>query len=258
MTEQQHLPLESSTNFKPVIESLLFASDDPLSVKQIKAILDEPDATGKPPMLVDATTIKQHIVELNQEYEQQNRSYRIIQIAGGYQFATQPQFAEWLGRLFKEKAKRKLSQSSIETLSIIAYKQPITKPEIERIRGVNSDYVMKRLLERRLITIVGRATTVGRPLLYGTTREFLKHFGINDLSDLPKPREIEEILSEENFGEVEKHLIAEERQSEEQPTPPEVSRSISEEKTNITLEDLFKSNDRSVGTKSDDEGEPVG
>jgi len=101
--------------------------------------------------------------------------------------------------MVKEKAKRKLTQAVLETLSVIAYKQPVTKPEIEAIRGVNSDYAMQKLLERGLVTIIGRAVTPGRPLLYGTTLDFLKHFGINDLSELPKPREIEEIMADQGL-----------------------------------------------------------
>jgi segregation and condensation protein B len=113
-----------------------------------------------------------------------------------------------LGRMVKERSKRKLSVSALESLAVIAYKQPVTKPEIEAIRGVNADYVLHSLLERNLVTIVGRAATPGRPLLYGTTKEFLKHFGINDLSDLPKPREISELMAEAEF-EVEKRMLAE-------------------------------------------------
>jgi segregation and condensation protein B len=110
--------------------------------------------------------------------------------------------------MMKERSRRKLSVSALESLAVVAYKQPVTKPELEAIRGVNADYVIRSLLERNLIAIVGRAATPGRPLLYGTTKEFLKHFGLNDLSDLPKPREIDELLEEAEF-EVEKKLIRE-------------------------------------------------
>jgi segregation and condensation protein B len=110
--------------------------------------------------------------------------------------------------MLREKSKRKLSVSALESLAVIAYKQPVTKPEIEAIRGVNADYVLRTLLERNLVTIVGRAATPGRPLLYGTTRDFLKHFGINDLSELPKPREIDELMAEAEY-EVEKQMLKE-------------------------------------------------
>jgi segregation and condensation protein B len=145
---------------------------------------------------------------LNQAYEQTGRAMRIVKVAGGYQFATLPKFAVWLGKMLKEKMRRKLSVSALESLAVIAYKQPVTKPEIEAIRGVNADYVLHSLLERNLVTIVGRAATPGRPLLYGTTRDFLKHFGINDLAELPKPREINELMAEAEF-EVEKRMLAE-------------------------------------------------
>ena len=129
-----------------------------------------------------------------------------MQIAGGYQFATLSDYAEWLGKLYKEQGRRKLSQSGVETLAIVAYKQPVTKAEIENIRGVNCDYVLKALLEKELLTVTGRAESVGRPLLYGTTKEFLKHFGLNDITDLPRPREIEEILGESQF-ETERRML---------------------------------------------------
>jgi len=118
-----------------------------------------------------------------------------------------------VGKLFKEKARRKLSQTAVETLAIIAYKQPITKSEIEFIRGVNADYIMKTLLEKNLATITGRAHSPGRPLLYGTTPEFLKHFGLNEITDLPKPREIEELLGETEL-EVEKRMLANQEELE--------------------------------------------
>ena len=130
-----------------------------------------------------------------------------MRIANGYLYATLEAFAKYVGYLSSERAKRRLSQAALETLSIIAYKQPITKPELESIRGVNSDYILTTLLEKNLITIKGRAETVGRPLLYGTTDEFLKYFGLNNLSDLPKPRELEEIMQDEDFIEQKRKIM---------------------------------------------------
>ena len=189
-------------NLKSIVEAIIFASDTLLSPKQIKDIINEPakkfssnGETGK----ISEDDIKNIIAELNQRYAEQGSAFRIIEIADGYQFATLPEFAKWVGRLFKEKNKRKLSQPALETLAIIAYKQPISKPEIESIRGVNVDHIIKTLLEKKLITIVGRAETIGRPLLYGTTKEFLKYFGLKSLSELPKPPEIDEIMKEENY-----------------------------------------------------------
>lgn len=188
-------------NLKTIVEAIIFASDTPLSLKQIKEIVSEPNrrftSNGEGDKITEEE-IKKIIDELNQEYAERGSAFRIIEIAEGYQFATLPEFAKWVGRLFKEKSKKKLSQSALETLAIIAYKQPISKPEIESIRGVNVDYIIKTLLEKKLITIVGRAETLGRPLLYGTTKEFLKYFGLKSLSELPKPSEIEEITKDES------------------------------------------------------------
>ena len=194
-----------SESKRHIIEALLFASDEPLSMNQIIDILKSPENAG-PRIRMKDDEVLAIIRELNAEYVQAGRSFRIIQVAGGFQFATMPEFAEWLGRMVKEKARRKLTQAVIETLSVIAYKQPITKPEIEAIRGVNADYAISKLMERGLVTIVGRAASAGRPLLYGSTADFLKHFGLNDLSELPKPREIEEIMADQGF-EMEKEIL---------------------------------------------------
>ncbi len=209
MTEQtqpvQHFTVPLSESKHHIIEALLFASDEPLSTRQIIDILRSDENSG-PSIRMKEDEVVGVIRELNGQYVQNQRTYRITQVAGGFQFATMPEFAGWLGRLVKEKAKRKLSQAVLETLSVIAYKQPVTKPEIEAIRGVNADYAIQKLLERGMVTMIGRAATPGRPLLYGTTQGFLKHFGINDLSELPKPREIEEIMSEQGM-EMERELL---------------------------------------------------
>jgi segregation and condensation protein B len=198
-------PTPISESKRHIIEALIFGSDEPLTSRQIQEILWSAE-NGAPRYRMREEEILGHIRELNAEYVHAGRSFRIIQVAGGYQYATMPDFAEWLGRMVKEKAKRKLSQATLETLSVIAYKQPVTKPEIEAIRGVNADYAIQKLMERGLVTIVGRAVSAGRPLLYGTTADFLKHFGLNDLSELPKPREIEEIMAEQG-SEMERELL---------------------------------------------------
>jgi len=197
--------LEIPSALKQLIEGLIFAADEPLSVRQIKAIYEQQTPDGRE-RHIEQAEIQQIIQELNGEYQKLDKAYRIVAIAGGFQFATMKEYAEWIGRLYKEQSRRKLSQSSLESLAIIAYKQPISKPEIESIRGVNCDYVLKTLLEKELVTITGRAETVGRPLLYGTSREFLKHFGLNEVTDLPRPREIEEILGESQF-ETERRML---------------------------------------------------
>ncbi|MBF8293595.1 MAG: Segregation and condensation protein [Bacteroidetes bacterium] len=205
-TTTRPLLLLVPTTVKCLVEALIFGAREPLSVRQIQALYEDQGSEGTEPRKIAYEEIERVVEELNGEYAVSVRSYRIIHIAGGYQFATLPAYAEWLGKLYKEQSRRKLSQSSIETLAIIAYKQPITKPELESIRGVNCDYVIKTLLEKDLATIVGRAPTVGRPLLYGTSKEFLKHFGLNDLNDLPRPREIQEILGDSQF-ETERRML---------------------------------------------------
>ena len=210
MTEEQAIiektELKVPATFKALVEALVFAAQEPLSMSQIRSIYQGEGPRSDVSRQVEPEAIRQIIADLNKEYTKHERPYRIVQIAGGYQFATLPEYAEWLGKLYKEQGRRKLSQSGIETLAIIAYKQPITKAEVEKIRGVNCDYVLKNLLEKELLAVTGRAETVGRPLLYGTTREFLKHFGLNDITDLPRPREIEEILGESQF-ETERRML---------------------------------------------------
>jgi segregation and condensation protein B len=205
-TTQQGVVLQVPTTLKSLVEALIFGAREPLSTRQIQVLYEEQGVEGSEQRKISFEEISVLVEELNTEYASSDRPFRIIQIAGGYQFATQPAYAEWLGKLYKEQTRRKLSQSSVETLAIIAYKQPITKPELELIRGVNCDYVIKTLMEKDLATIVGRAPTVGRPLLYGTSKEFLKHFGLNDLNDLPRPREIQEILGESQF-ETERRML---------------------------------------------------
>lgn len=210
-----------------VIEALIFSSDEPINeieiIKAIKGIDgEEIELTNE--------AVQFCVDELNKKYEANNNAFNIIKISNGYSFATTQSNAKYVGFLSSEKSKRRLSQAALETLAIIAYKQPITKPELEQIRGVNSDYILTTLLEKNLITITGRAETIGRPLLYGTTPAFLKYFGLYNLSDLPKPREIEEIMKDEDFVEqknkiimnlVEENLEKELESSEDNPNETE-------------------------------------
>jgi len=175
-----------------IIEAIIFASDEPLPVSQIKSVLDAAHTFGR----VNPDVIVARIEALNKKYDGDGFGFRIVEIANGFQYATRKEMAQWVSILFKERAKRKLSNSALESLAIIAYKQPVTKPEIEAIRGVNVDYVLHSLLEKEIVTVVGRAETVGRPLLYGTTQKFLKIFGLKNLEDLPKLREIDDIIKE--------------------------------------------------------------
>ncbi len=182
-----------NSDYKNIIEAILFGSDSELSLKQIKEILE----TFK--INLKSEAIEKQIEELNEGYIINHSSFEIIKIAGGYQFATRKEFAPYVGKLYAETQRKKLSQSALETLSVIAYKQPVTRNEIEFVRGVNVDYIVNSLLERELISIVGRANTPGRPILYGTTKNFLRVIGLNSLEDLPKLREINDILKTERI-----------------------------------------------------------
>lgn len=165
-----------------IIEALLFTSEKPITVDQIKEVLDE----------TDSKDIRAIILELQSEYEGLGRSFKIYEVAGGFQMVTEPAFAEYLKRFYKAKSKDKLTKPALETLAIIAYRQPITKADIEDIRGVNVDGVINTLSDRLLIRITGRKDAPGRPILYGTTKEFLERFGLRSLSELPKLSEFTE------------------------------------------------------------------
>lgn len=187
-----------------VIEALIFSSDEPLTEMEIIRAVKGIDGEESDILSDD---IVSSVIELNKKYEDTSMPFKIMKVANGFLFATREEYAKYIGFLSSEKTKRRLSQAALETLAIIAYKQPITKPELETIRGVNSDYILSTLLEKKLITITGRTETIGRPLLYGTTDEFLKYFGLFNLSDLPKPREIEEIMQDDDFIEQKNKIM---------------------------------------------------
>ncbi len=203
--------------YYPIIESLVFASEEPVSLDLIFTAIKEIDGDD---IDISKDEIENVIDEINVKYTSSDFPFNIVKVANGFSFATKPEYGKYVGFLSTERSKRRLSQAAIETLAIIAYKQPITKPELEAIRGVNSDYIITTLLEKNLITIKGRAETIGRPLLYGTTEEFLKYFGLYQISDLPKPREIEEIMKDEDFIEQKQkimmNLVEEDLEKEEQ------------------------------------------
>jgi segregation and condensation protein B len=171
-----------------ILEALLFASDELLSPARLKAILP-----GEP----DARVIRRMVNDINAALQAQRHPFEIIELGGGYQFRTIPYYQPWVRQLLKEKSVKKLSVQALECLAIISYKQPITKAEIESVRGVLSDGAMKTLLERRLVTMAGRKEeAAGRPLLYKTTPEFLEYFGINRVEDLPQIEEFEAMARE--------------------------------------------------------------
>ncbi len=169
---------------KGILEALIFASDTPLSLNQLKAILED----------VEKSDIEAALGNLANDLE--GRSIFLKKVGGGFQFATRPDYARWVKQMFIGRERNRLTRAALETLAIIAFKQPISRVEVSAIRGVNVDGVIKNLLERKLVTISGRDEGQGRALLFSTTREFLHYFGINELSDLPKPKEIEELLAQ--------------------------------------------------------------
>ena len=163
------------------VEALLFVSNDSLSQEQIGNIIED----------VKPGEISGAIEQLKEEYAKTGRTFQIVEVAGGWQMMTDPSMAKWVRRLYK-RAKPRLSAPSLETLAIIAYRQPLARSEIEMIRGVNVDGVIYTLMERGLIKVAGHKDAPGRPILYGTTKEFLQHFGLNSLRELPMLKEFKE------------------------------------------------------------------
>ena len=190
--------------YNSIIEALIFSSDDSLGSAEIINAIKDIDGED---IQITANDIENVVDQLNKKYSEGNHSFKIVKVANGYLFATSEEYAKYVGYLSSEKTKRRLSPAALETLSIVAYKQPMTKPELEAIRGVNSDHIISSLLEKNLITIKGRSESIGRPLLYATTDEFLKYFGLNNLSDLPKPRELEDIMNDEDFIEQKRQIL---------------------------------------------------
>ncbi len=169
------------------IESLIFAATDPIALTEIKTCMEAAFETQ-----FEAEEIKTAIAELQDRYLQDDFAIEIIEIARGYQFMTKPAYHPTIGVYLKQTTKKRLSRAALETLSIIAYKQPVVKSELEKIRGVSCDYSIQKLLEKELVSIIGRAETPGRPLLYGTSEKFMDYFGLKDLKDLPQPKDFKE------------------------------------------------------------------
>jgi len=179
----ESLPKRGAAELKAILEALIFASPDPMTPKAMCKLLD-----SEPKEDVLAA-----LAELKQDYERPG-GLALVEVAGGYQIVTRSDLHEWVRRLFHERTTQKLTVQALETLAVIAYRQPITAAEITEVRGVNTSGVLNTLLERHLIKIVGRKQVVGRPFMYATTREFLERFGLNDLSDLPKVEEMSDVL----------------------------------------------------------------
>lgn len=175
------------------VEALILSSPDPLPARKIADVFEDmtPNRVGKAVAL------------LNDDYAERGASYRIRELAGGFQFYILPEFTGYVEELFTRRRKMRLTRAALETLAIVAYRQPVTKSQIEHVRGVASDGVLQNLLEKGMVTIKGRAETVGKPLQYGTTDEFLKFFGLASLDELPKMAEIEEMVAQQDENQTE-------------------------------------------------------
>ena len=169
-------------NLKAIVESLLFASDTPLTVDKIKSVLETEDRK----------TIREALTSLAEEYESAKRGFFLTEVAGGFQFRTRPEYRQWVRRL-KETRPARLSKAALETLAIVAYKQPVLRSDVEYLRGVDSGGTLRTLLERRLIRVMGRKDLPGRPMIYGTTKQFLELFDFKDLNELPTLKELTDL-----------------------------------------------------------------
>jgi segregation and condensation protein B len=196
---EEPAPLVRSAELKAIVEALVFASPEPLTLKAMCKLLD-----AEPKEDVEAA-----LAALKADYERSG-GLQLVEVAGGYQIVTRPDLHEWVRRLFHERSTQKLTVQGLETLAVIAYRQPVTAAEVAEIRGVNTSGVLNTLLERHLVKIVGRKAVVGRPFLYATTREFLIRFGLNDISDLPKVQDMVDALG------LESPLLVEQMLPEEQ------------------------------------------
>ena len=195
----ESLPKRGSAELKAILEALIFASPEPLTPKAMYKLLDtEP-----------REDVQAALADLKQDYERPG-GLQLVEVAGGYQIVTRSDLHDWVRRLFHERTTQKLTVQALETVAVIAYRQPITAAEITEVRGVNTSGVLNTLLERHLIKIVGRKQVVGRPFLYATTREFLIRFGLNDLADLPKVEDMAEALG------LDTPILTEQTPSEEQ------------------------------------------
>lgn len=173
------------------IEALIFVSEQAISLKEIRNALEELLERK-----LDYDAILEVIEALKEKYAHEDFAFTVIEISGGYQFMTKKAYHDTIGTYLKQKTKKRLSKAALEALSIVAYKQPVTKVEVEQIRGVNSDYSIQKLLEKELVTIVGRSERPGRPLLYATSPKFMDYFGIQSLKDLPKVKDFKEEANE--------------------------------------------------------------
>jgi segregation and condensation protein B len=184
---------EAGPSLRRILEAILFATDRPVTVEQLMIAL---------PDRADDDLVRE-LEEMAADYDAMEAGFRLLPCAGGWQIRTDPEMHEFVTRFLVGKKRTRLSRAAMETLAIIAYRQPITRGDVEEVRGVDSGQVFHTLLERNLITVKGRSQALGRPLLYGTTEEFLRYFGLNSLVDLPSPQELEALLGEDPLDDPE-------------------------------------------------------
>ena len=191
----EEVDLMSEQKLKSILEAILFAASEPISIEQFQDAL--PD--------IGKRAIRKALTALQDEYQEIDRSFHLVEIANGYQVSTRPEYSEWIQKFYTRQVRVTLSPSALETLAIVAYKQPITRADVAAIRGVNSDSVLNSLVEKRLVRITGRKE--GRALLFSTTDEFLQQFGLKDASDLPSLDEIDELLTTPNGSDPAENLL---------------------------------------------------
>ena len=214
-TQEPAEPVLSLEEAQASVEALLYASGEPITLRSLKKAIPE-----APELIVGA------LRSLKELYDQSGRGLQIVEVAGGWQITTRPELHERVGRLFDSPRPSRLSIQALETLAVIAYRQPTTIPEIMELRGIHSAGVVRTLLERKLVKIAGRKKVVGHPLLYGTTKEFLVRFGLKDLKDLPQLKDMYEVFGDEVAQQVETLEILDQAKAEveiepleEEPTP---------------------------------------
>ncbi len=185
----EEIDMMSDEKLKSILEAILFAASEPITLDQFQSALPQ----------IGKRAIRKGLTELYDDYEEMARSFRLVEIANGYQISSRPEYSEWIEKFYTRQVRVTLSPSALETLAIVAYKQPITRSDVATIRGVNSDSVLNSLLEKGLVRITGRKD--GRALLFSTTDDFLQQFGLKDASELPSLDEIDELLSGPNGSE---------------------------------------------------------
>ncbi len=238
-------------DIKYIIESLLFVADEPLTVDRLKKILTQ----------AESAEIREAMANLSAEYEARGGGFYLDEVAGGYQIRTRPQYTDWIKKLIQPKPLR-LSKPALETLVIIAYKQPIIRSDIEHLRGVDCGGVIRMLLERKLVRVLGRKEIAGRPLIYATTKRFLEIFDLKNLRDLPTPKEIEELAAATNQGD-QAVIVDSTEEFEDEPENAEDAEPIGEDAQQIQADPIQSSETdvprdtlRGVGGEHPTEGPP--